>query len=323
MWLLLSCISAKSTDSAKLIQEPSGEQDYDGDGFLDAQSEENPELVDCDDHNSYITPQTHRYIPQTTFSRGWPHSQDTVPVQDISLDAYCIGVYEVTNTDFVHFMNTQKEIGYPNQTQEGLPLFDFEDDDDPYPERIIDAEDYHVQVGYENHPVVEVYRWSAIAYCSSLSMRLPTEAEWELAARSTQGWIYPWGDEDPSCALANYWPQGEQTPCIDDTMPVGSYLPGANGLYDMAGNVSEWVSDWYRIDGYDSAITTNPTGPESGWAQDQMNPEGFEAATARGGSLGSGSGSLRGFHRVPEPLDATSNGLGFRCAFSYPLVGVQ
>ena len=84
----------------------------------------------------------------------------------------------------------------------------------------------------------------------------------------------------------------------------------------MAGNVSEWVEDWYQVDYYAQSPVQNPTGPESGWAEDQMNPEGFVAATARGGSLGSGSGSLRSFHRVPEPFEATSNGLGFRCSFS-------
>ena len=162
-----------------------------------------------------------------------------------------------------------------------------------------------------------MYRWSAQAYCTSLGQRLPTEAEWERASRGDAGQIYPWGDADADCSKSNFWPQNPpQSPCVDDTMPVGSYPPGVWGIYDMAGNVSEWVEDWYRSDYYEQSPQENPLGPTSGWAEDQMNPDGFEAGIARGGSLGSGSGSLRSFHRVAEPVDATSNGLGFRCAFS-------
>jgi formylglycine-generating enzyme required for sulfatase activity len=238
-------------------------------------------------------------------------------VSVISLSSYCIGVYEVQNSDFVLFMNEQRDLGFENQTLDGQPLFDFEDNDDPYPERILDnGIIYTVQEGYQTHPVVEVYRWSAQSYCAWLGQRLPTEAEWERAARGDEGEIYPWGDAQADCSKSNYWPQNPpQDPCVDDTKPVGSYPAGMWEIYDMAGNVSEWVSDWYQASYYEESPIENPTGPQNGWAEDPMNPEGFEAALARGGSLGSGSGSLRSFHRVPEPVDATSNGLGFRCVF--------
>jgi len=313
-----ACIPSKITDTSNdtgiaLI-------DDDEDGYFI--NDENTALIDCDDGNPTINPSTHRYIPAGSFLRGWDLNLDTAPMSEIFLSTYCIGVYEVTNADFVAFMNTQRELGWENQTLDGEPLFDFEDNDDPYPERILDdGSRYRTEVGYEQHPVVEVYRWAAQAYCSAIGHQLPTEAQWERAARGDLGEIYPWGSEDADCSRANYWPQstpGEapQDPCIDDTMPVGSYPVGHWGLYDMAGNVSEWVADWYQADYYESSPLEDPNGPESGWAEDLMNPEGFEAALARGGSLGSGSGSLRSFHRVPEPIDATSNGLGFRCSFS-------
>ena len=313
-FFLFHCTPQKIDTADTSVDEPNM-MDADGDGFFS--SGVHDDLIDCDDQNPKINPQTHRYIPAGTFIRGWEHNHDTAPVMEITLSSYCIGVYEVQNQDFVVFMNEQRELGWENSTQEGQPLFDFEDNDDPYPERILDnGNTYTVQEGYENHPVVEVYRWSAQAYCMWAGHQLPTEAQWERAARGDEGAMYPWGDEQADCSKSNFWPQNPpQEPCVDDTTPVGSYAPGAWGLYDMAGNVSEWVEDWYQVDYYAQSPAENPTGPENGWAEDPMNPEGFIAATARGGSLGSGSGSLRSFHRVPEPLEATSNGLGFRCSF--------
>ena len=313
--VLLSCTSNIIDTADSFLGHP-GVVDADGDGYFSTHSDIT--LIDCDDHDANIHPQTHRYIPSGTFARGWEFNHDTTPVRTITLSSYCIGMYEVQNQEFVEFMNEQRALGWINSTAQGEPLFDFEDDDDPYPERITDQNSmYTVQEGYEQHPVVEVYRWSAQAYCAWKGHQLPTEAQWERAARGDQGAVYPWGDEEADCSRSNYWPQNPpQDPCIDDTMPVGSYAPGVWGLYDMAGNVSEWVEDWYRVDYYASSPDNNPVGPESGWAEDPMNPEGFVAATARGGSLGSGSGSLRSFHRVPEPIEATSNGLGFRCSFS-------
>lgn len=302
-------------DSAEPSLSDTGMLDEDGDGYFSENMDS--ARIDCDDQNPDINPQTHRYIPAGTFVRGWEHNHDTAPVMEIELSSYCIGVYEVQNKDFVVFMNAQRELGWENTTPSGSPLFDFEDDDDPYPERIIDnGNTYIVQQGYEHHPVVEVYRWSAQAYCAWAGHQLPTEAQWERASRGDDGATYPWGDDQADCSKSNYWPQNPpQEPCVDDTTPVGSYAPGAWGLYDMAGNVSEWVEDWYQVDYYAQSPSRDPEGPESGWAEDPMNPEGFVAATARGGSLGSGSGSLRSFHRIPEPFEATSNGLGFRCSF--------
>ena len=105
--------------------------------------------------------------------------------------------------------------------------------------------------------------------------------------------------------------------CVDDTLPQDYLEQGQSpyGIYNMAGNVSEWTEDYFQSTHYESAVNQDPVGPPEGWHSDPLHPEGFEAVVARGGSLGTGSGSLRTFHRMPEPNDATSNGLGFRCVF--------
>jgi formylglycine-generating enzyme required for sulfatase activity len=97
------------------------------------------------------------------------------------------------------------------------------------------SNDHWQDAGYVEHPVTDVDWQQAKRYAEWAGGRLPTEAEWEYACRGTDGRIYPWGNEPPSHALANY-------DNSEGTKPVGSYPPGANGLYDMAGNVWEWTS---------------------------------------------------------------------------------
>jgi len=109
-----------------------------------------------------------------------------------------------------------------------------------------------------DHPVVCVDWYQAAAYCEWAGGRLPTEAEWEYAARGPQGDKYPWGDDEPTCELAQF------SACSGATVPVGSFPDGASWCeaLDMAGNVWEWVSDRYGA--YPSAAQTNPIGPETG-----------------------------------------------------------
>ena len=117
-----------------------------------------------------------------------------------------------------------------------------------------------------------------------MSLRGPTP---HLPLKKT----FPWGSASPTCELANYWPRSEDgvplERCINDTVPVDSYHQGASpyGVLQLAGNVAEWV--------------------KGSFSETEL--------ISRGGSLGTGEGSLRTFHRTPEPLEATSNGLGFRC----------
>jgi formylglycine-generating enzyme required for sulfatase activity len=162
-----------------------------------------------------------------------------------------------------------------------------------------------------DHPVVYITWERANAYCrwladvTSLDVHLPTEAEWEKAASwdpvSGTKRRYPWGDEDPDPTLLNYLGSG-----LGRTAPASSYPQGASpyGVLNMAGNVWEWVADWYGAKTYDaSAGATDPTGPPQG-TQRMM----------RGGSYGFGSRQARITHRDAGEPTASGSGLGFRCA---------
>jgi formylglycine-generating enzyme required for sulfatase activity len=123
---------------------------------------------------------------------------------------------------------------------------------------------------YTNHPVVYVDWNQAKTYAEWVGGRLPTEAEWEYACRGTDGRIYPWGNQSRSADRLNFAGSDKFS-----TMPVGSYPPGVNGLYDMVGNVWEWTADWYDQTYYTNSLSSNPTGPERG-----------QYHTLRGGSFG-------------------------------------
>ncbi|MCC7264501.1 MAG: SUMF1/EgtB/PvdO family nonheme iron enzyme, partial [Candidatus Latescibacteria bacterium] len=154
----------------------------------------------------------------------------------------------------------------------------------------------------DDHPI-NCIRWAeAEAYCAWAGLRLPSEAEWEKAARGTDGRTYPWG-EDFDRDRANYADNG----FMQRTRPVGSYPEGRSpyGAEDMAGNVYEWVADWYEPNYYAASPPSDPPGPASG-AQRVL----------RGGSWWFEPHQMRTFHREPYHPADTDVDIGFRCARS-------
>jgi len=229
---------------------------------------------------------------------------DVDPIHTVTLGAFYIDPYEVTNAHFAEFLNTLS-----NQTEGGVSWLDSNASD----VRIEQIDSiWYPKSGYEYHPVTEVTWYGASAYCKWRGARLPTEAEWEKAARGgLEGKYYPNGDLfngnqvnfcDSNCE--NRW----ANPGFDDgfswTAPVGRYDPNGYGLYDVAGNVWEWVSDWYYDEYYSISPSQNPSGPTEGANR-----------VARGGSWFSSGNFLMVASRFwADPADDSVPDIGFRCA---------
>ena len=206
-------------------------------------------------------------IPTGSFQMGDPFnegSSDERPVHTVYVDAFWMDVCEVTNAQYCIFLNEQG-----NQTEGGCTWLLL---------LICDclittsAGQFVPKSGYEDHPVIDVTWYGARAYAQWAGKRLPTEAEWEKAARGgLTGRRYPWGNEDPAGGKCNYWSySGPVTTEMANfyngrgTLPVGRFEPNGYGLYDMAGNVWEWCSDWYDSGYYSRSSEDNLTGPETG-----------------------------------------------------------
>jgi formylglycine-generating enzyme required for sulfatase activity len=200
-------------------------------------------------------------------------AMDEKPRHLVSLDTYQIGKYEITIRQYTQCVRAGVCTG----------TYDIGDDKETYPA---------INVNWDD----------AMTFCAWVGGRLPTEAEWEKAARGVDGRIYPW-EGDPSAELLNYRNNN------GGIVEIGSYPNGVSpyGIFDLAGNVWEWVYDWYSESYYSDSPKENPTGPETGIYR-----------VLRGGSWNDGDSVVRSANRHFQ-YPSNSNGfIGFRCARDLP-----
>ena len=221
------------------------------------------------------------YVPGGKFTMGSKDFSDTFPHQ-VTLSPYWIDQTDVTNSQYAKCV-TAGGCAAPSSTASKT------------------HSDYYVNSLYAKFPVMNLNWFQAKSYCewsgqtSNVTVELPTEAQWELAARGLTGRTYPWG-ETIDLTYANY--SGN----VGDTTAVCSYPKGNSpyGACDMAGNVEQWVADWY---GYSGGPVSNPSGPESG-----------PGRVLRGGDWGSANEELRSVVRLNEDPYYANYVVGFRCA---------
>ncbi len=298
--------------------------DFDGDGYGNPVSPgcTYPEL-DCDDNNRLINPGRMEFcedgidndcdtyiddngpgciypdmaqIPAGCFNMGDGGGNDSLPIHEVCISAFEMDVHEITNAEYAECVDAG--VCIPPNTSDSAT-----------------RATYYGDPTYNDFPVIYVNWFQGDEYCTWAGKRLPTEAEWEYAARGgLAGNRYPWGDTvdcDDACYGRNLmdnhpcWYHCHNGICDNDTHPVENYAPNGYGLYDMAGNVWEWVADWYDMNYYSVSPTNDPTGPVSG-----------TECVVRGGawSIASWISHMGVAYRGEMVPTNMAGHLGFRCA---------
>lgn len=232
-------------------------------------------------------------IPAGFFKMGSNQTlDDEAPEHRVYLDAYWIDKYETSAAEFADFLNAVDNVkGYYLENKFGTLRFDGR---------------FHPRPGLEDYPINNVSWKAAAEYCKWRGKRLPTEAEWENAARGPSSQTYPWGNDAPSSTLARYfqtWTEEEKHKVM---VPVQALPKGRSpyGLHNMAGNVKEWVDDWYDREYYsEQSDYANPRGPIGG-----------EFKVVRGGSWRDLTGFIYSTFRNNGNPQSRMDDYGFRCA---------
>lgn len=229
-------------------------------------------------------------VPAGEFSMGSDQGyyNDEKPAHQVYLDAFYIDKYETTNAQYQKFVQA---------TDQPIPSHSNDPEYDQWTKEGFPAE-------LAKRPVINMAWQDAVDYCKWAGKRLPTEAEWEKAARGVDGRIYPWGNQPPEVINVPY---RQQWKGIQTYQPVGSIAAAVSpyGALDMGGNVAEWVYDWYDPHYYKHSPAKNPTGP----------PTGFNKVL-RGGSCLNVRFYLRAIDRDYDTFGNRAKEIGFRCVSS-------
>ncbi len=240
-------------------------------------------------------------VPGGPFRMGTDDGDpDEGPAHEVSLSAFYIDVYPVTNARFAQFLNEVRS----HQDDAGHLYLGIGEDS---PIQIVGGRYVVSDEELESHPVSHVSWYGAEAYCLWAGKRLPTEAEWEKAARGTDGRAYPWGNEEPTGRTGSAIKRSNSADYSTTTTPVDQFPDGVSpfGCFDMAGNVLEWCADWFQAGYYVRSAKQNPTGPAGGTDR-----------VCRGGCFHFDAWSVRATYRVNMDPAHLIQPTGLRCVMS-------
>ena len=239
------------------------------------------------------------FIPEGSFTMGFKidndlewGDMDEEPVHPVTLSAYWIDKYEVTSSGFANFLNANKHQAH--RFIEVTPAVTIK----------LENNVYQPRKGLENYPVNRVSWFGADAYCKWIGKRLPTEAEWEKAARGNDQRIFPWGNNFPDNTRVTFRRKFSEKE-FKVMEPVDGMTKGVSpyGVHHMAGNVWEWVSDWFDASAYQDENRRDPQGPDSGISK-----------VLRGGNWYYKAYYMRTTYRFNEKPQTFKIWQGFRCA---------